>query len=1192
MQSNINYYLKLFEGLRNKINFLLNKAPDSDRNNNHYTSILEEFSLMLMVSQDSGITYRWLLLEDQQKAVISRLKQSDNIKKIHVSPEQFFREWIRFKFGESGLIKYFVQTLKNTEFIKNFSDEKFLIKEGYELDYKRQPEFFKKRQKYRALLSDDKFDPFVELENQWGFKDVAFYYVKLPKLKDVEFVAVFPIMSTQQDQFFEKADFIFSLVKNATLGANLLKDIIDDNLHELYQQQLKTAIISILVDSFAHNISAHSLSALKWWFELRHKITDKRFFIDPLKGLTLSAFEPEKISINQNLLKDTTEKYYAALGLTDSIYNKHFFSLFDLLKFNTGNDLEKFFLFRNSDQIYSDTVKKKSPESIGKVSSVEVVNGEGPNRSYPICFNPRFPISLDSALYPFFRFLRDKGAFWSGVTRDMSFGGETKLWHQILWEDFANNPLYLGSIAKSEGITKLKFNLALKTNDKWISGRFVTIDLSLMDYEERVATNPKHEIEYQKYDFDCIQDHLCEIGVSKQQIAGKERNEIDDTILSKLDAKLKTIYFNVNKENLNHCKEEHVQKLGREVSEKCTESKDKFVNSEIYSKYAFVRLGKCFAHFREIMSTNDFMAFFPGGIVGEHALFTIFENTLRNIKHYKDEHELLNLRKYGIDFWISIEPEKLNITDVAPNPNKSHELFKVSVWLGHKTSKYIKEDGGNKLIWKKLSASTEHPILDTNGVPRMGGNSQDKICAAMLFNNNFNSVEDNHEDAKGKRNVDYFPWVHFSTNDTNLSFDSDKDQPPSRIKCRIDNMPYAAEIKKYKNSNTNQEVFLKKHFYLWKSDDYFIINSASELTGENISRFKFVIISNNIKLPNEQKEIINKARKEGIIRILYNNKDLDIDLLIIKLEKDIPQEFKNENPEKSALIRDKRLCLLYSVWLKQWLPFVNDVFKISFYKFPNETHYSTIELSETESFVRYSETKPDHSTSSIQEIGSKQVKIPLSHGGGDEFSSCNVRSHGAFWSKYFYKAETKQPEDLFDINVVDEGNKHLFMDIAEVIATKVYIFDNRLKSRMPINDIKLGVFEKNLELVVEEEKTLTEKGLFKKHLDKIINNSGTPNILVVHLSYIESLGYQEKTRGFMNLFIETELSNLITKDNFIFIIITGRGRNTWRDGLKEEYLRNTLFKPVESFIHAIESGISYNDNFDVKYNIIKVIFGS
>ena len=94
------------------------------------------------------------------------------------------------------------------------------------------------------------------------------------------------------------------------------------------------------------------------------------------------------------------------------------------------------------------------------------------------------------------------------------------------------------------------------------------------------------------------------------------------------------------------------------------------------------------------------------------------------------------------------------------------------------------------------------------------------------------------------------------------------------------------------------------------------------------------------------------------------------------------------------------------------------------------------------------------------------------------------------------------------------------------------------------------------------------------------------------MSFIESLGYKENISGFMNSFIEKELSSIIENENFIFIITTGRGRNAWKDKLKPEYLKKTIFKPVESFIQALENGISYNDDFDVKHNIIRVIFGS
>ena len=226
------------------------------------------------------------------------------------------------------------------------------------------------------------------------------------------------------------------------------------------------------------------------------------------------------------------------------------------------------------------------------------------------------------------------------------------------------------------------------------------------------------------------------------------------------------------------------------------------------------------------------------------------------------------------------------------------------------------------------------------------------------------------------------------------------------------------------------------------------------------------------------------------------------------------------------------------------------------------------------------------------------INIPLSHGGTDEYSSCNVRSHGVFWGKYFMNISQKHFGSLLENNVQEiinnASNLHLLMDLAEVVATNVFIFDSRIKNRMPVNDDKLNVFRRSLKLVVEEERAFDQEKeeSFRKYFDQLKSLYGIPNVLVMHLSYIESLGYKEMDRNSMSNFIEKELSDIITHDNFIFIITSGRGRHSWKEGLKENYLPKTIFKPVESFIHAIESGISYNDNFDVKYNIIKVIFGS
>jgi len=977
---------------------------------------------------------------------------------------------------------------------------------------------------------------------------------------------------------------------NSLEQVNKVKDL-------MAKKNLKIAIISILVDSYAHNISAHSLSALKWWFELRHKILDKRFYIDKNNGLKLSQFQPTEIDVNQEILEQLTERYYSALGLTDSIYNKEFFSLFDYLQFNIENNSDtpkrsgKLFSFSNSNQRYNNEVLEYFPESKGKVLSNVIEDTWQAGDTLPISFNPRFPVPFDYALFPFFRFLRDKGAFWSGVTRDMAFGGESKTWYKILWEDFANNPLYLGTIAKSEGITKLKINLAIKYNNEWITGRFVTIDLSLMDIQERIANNPRLEIEYEKEDFSKIKNHLNDLNINIDEITDKERSEIDEEILGILDEKLNEILFCSDELDEDHCEDNQV--AGKMHESRCKESKEKHISNKDYSKYAFVRLGKCFTHFREILNQEEYGVFLPGGVVGEHALFTILENSLRNIKHYKNDSELAKIKENGIDFWISIEKgshynHKLNNTNTPDQSKKPEELFKVAVWLGHKTSMLSKEDQGEAAhLWEKVTETTSKPLLDNNGNPKMGGNSQDKACAAMLFNNRFISVDDQSE-----KNI-YYPWVHFTTNGKQFPNNNDyNDLPLTRIDCLKQNLDYEEMNSEFLNNTTIKDGYLKKHFYLWKSSDYIIVNKESDLEGENISRFKFVIISDNV---DDINKTLRFARQEGAIRLIFNKPNINIKEIIDKLEVEIPKEFNSDNysPLPGGLdlnekIKDERLKVLYDIWLRQWGP----IEKGSQIAFCKNKRSSVIDFSENHQITL--EYKNHNENAHI---------IKLSHGGGDEFKSVNVRSHGSFWGKYFSEVVGKQPDDLIKetISIDDITRFHsLLFDFAEVIYTKVFIYDNRLKSRMPTNHEKLQVFEKNLNIIVREEEKLgddsqagsVQYGLFKKKLTSEIENNGIPHVLIVHLSYIESMGYKESTEGFMNLFIENELSDLINRDNFIFIIVTGRGRNSWKENLKPEYFRNTLFKPVESFIHALESGVSYNDNFDVKHNIIKVIFGS
>lgn len=921
-------------------------------------------------------------------------------------------------------------------------------------------------------------------------------------------------------------------LKNTHTSLKLAGDkiAIYDYTQIMLKQQLKTAIISILIDSYAHNISAHSLSALKWWFELRAKIMEKRIYLGKKTPLSIETLQPQKIEISRTIkdaekkydcdvfndndqLVKTTLRYYESLGLTDSSYNAQYYSLADYLRFVGKDDLKNLFTFS----------KTQKPNEINDSSG----------------FHPRFPVPIDYAIFPFFRFLRDKGAFWSGVTRDMAFGGESKSWFKILWEDFANNPLYLGTIAKSEGVDKLCIYLAIKhkskeyPDGKWINGPFVYIDMSVIDYETEIANSatlspPEHKkIEKSKTSSSCKYD--CGI------------------------------------DNIN------------------------------YSPYAFIRPAGCFKAFREILNTPEYSAFMPGGIVGEHALFTIFENTLRNIKHYKESFE--TIRKDGIQFWISIEDETLgnNISDSSINKS---ELFKVSTWLAHETKLFDNHPLAENLLLKKVTDSTLSSILDeSSGSPRMGGNSQDKACAAMLFNNEFKSVE-RRETERDKK---FFPWIRYSHapesdmfND--IGFD---DGYYSGDEAKINDALNTYTLKIGSNG-TNTKGFLKKAFKVWRGENYFLIDDKERLREENVSRFKIVVINTDDK--SKVKEIKDALCEAGVIRILEEedlkkiNNTLSIktnseksyyELIKEHFSVGVKKDTKIPEKEKENEIERRIFGEFYGIWLQNWTKsneyniLIQEIVNAS-----NETEICAIELDSNRV------VKIDITFSRLEGYKKPKTDLFLSHGSSEQDKCCNVRSHGYFWGTIFNHYPQKQASSLglSSYKYPHENLSYLF-EFIETIYTRIVIIDNRIFRKFEsFSKEKIEVFDNQLHLRMLEEK---EDAL--KDIDK-------SDILIIHLSFIESLksnvNNQTYTEDTIFEFINERLQDVFDKNsNFKLFITTGRGRDKWRNSIAEKdkegkYLNRIYFKPVESIINSVESGVSYNDNYDVKHNLCKVIFGS
>ncbi len=943
----------------------------------------------------------------------------------------------------------------------------------------------------------------------------------------------------------------------------ILKDFADvyysDIIHKI---QLKTAVISILVDSYAHNISAHSLAALKWWMDLRNKMLDKRFEVPPT-GLTLSCIQPCLYNVDNTMLSETSERYYEALGKTDSIYNRNFYSLYDLINFVEPE------YFNNFLQIQSKVSDKDDNE-----------------------FHPRFPVPIDYALVPFFKFLRDKGAFWSGVTRDTSFGGETKTWFKILWEDFANNPLYLGTIAKTEGVNKINIYLRVNIGAEEIEGKFITIDLSIIDYESKMSESTDLD------ESTDLHTKIVKFDLSNSQIV---TDAADQAYINNLKETIKT--HNDQCTNYTPPKKEKIIP---------------FVEKNKYSKYSFIKLGERFAQFREVLDkgTNP-NVFLPAGIVGEHALFTILENTIRNIKHINDEEELKKIREQGIDFWISIEEKNIS-TEENNNNLKKPELFRVGIWLQHPTPliRIVKKEKKiePQILIFDITEQTTKPVLDEDsGSPRMGGNSQDKVCAAMLFNNSFSAVEIKRSNSERGKN--YFPWITFST--VNLSheheyilkinFDKKKEVLRSKIFYLLSQLSYSLdvssynsiidslhnqinknsqlslnskdiekELEKYINSCKNDGLlrnliktiasqyndlefktngYLKKYINLWQSNSYLRIKNNNDLKSENISRFKFIAIDND--------SLFNFARQEGVIRIVK------------------PKNNKLEDKD------------LYYLWLKEWLNL--EYSKEYYIRFKKGDSTLGLLCISGDSISYNGILLSENSTIKGNEIG----EIYFVHSGASqEKHECNVRSHGKFWQIFFNDISIKDIKYLrYEVSDDNKAYKYpsersnFLWEFVECLQTRITIFDNRVFIRIPNEkkdpDEEKDMFKKYLKLFVFEEDTHKWDD-FKK-----LDIQG-PHVLIMHLTFIEKIEksgirYTEET---INEFIDNELGSFSKNKNFIFIITTGRGRDRWREILNEKQKSFTIFKPIESILSAVEEGVYNNDHFDIKYNLVKLIFGS
>lgn len=846
---------------------------------------------------------------------------------------------------------------------------------------------------------------------------------------------------------------------------------------KMQQQYITHAVSSILVDSYAHNVSAHALSTLSWWYYRRAKmLRDEEVDWD-----ALVAYLRKDKEIDENLLK----------AFASNIEKRR------------EKRREQ---ARNANQLMADVPKE----------AIRVEDGERVIR---------YPGSLARELAQLLRFLTEKGAYWSGVARDANVGGKVSTLYSILWYDFINNPFYVGTIAKTEDILKVHLRIVLYDKET---------------EEQRTNQTYYHDKTFQP-----------------------ENNGIFATV------DLADPYHELHNDPTK-------------------------THDEVRS--AFVKKGEDFDRLKDKLKAIKI--FFPGGIVGRHAFFTMIENEMRNVKHY-DRERLRELQENGLTVALGIQ-------ECSLHGSQKGEIYRFSIWLEAPSDL---NKGGEHLLLRKWVMLRESIINDARS-PKLGGSYQDKVCASFLFNGFFSHVQrgDRNPDRDTRfdttRDQNYYPWVRPACSteeneipnghrDYKISYNNPSE--PIMVKKNPDDpySPEREEIRPMPFPNLPRFGYAKKVFYLWRGET--LLDWAASPKGQiktdaswdNPSRYTIVNLPGNA--PDDA--VDDLRHEKGVVRIVQGVDPASTDRFTEAYTKWLSLLF---GPGVTALRLDERKPSDPS--LSPHYDLVLDYSSAS----PSFEH------------CPHDQGMPAH----IRSLFSSSHVVEIVHK-GDEIEErrleARYRNHGIYRSFFSPK----------DFNTIPEPQKtHRMLEFFEVLKTRVCVFDNRVQHRLRIDDQKITNGEKTddpYRLMLRDKLHL---GVYNEALEKDAVGSETVpawlsqldendcefvkncHFLVMHLSFIErilehGLRGQKGDTSDVGDFIDRHLLPFVgRRDNFFLVITTGRGRNEWWSNIGGEkhkdkgFTRFVLFRPVESLLAVIENSVNMQDDIELKYRISKVLYGS
>jgi hypothetical protein len=527
-------------------------------------------------------------------------------------PILFHHDFFKYPSGEFLFSKENIEFDTNEYFEKNCEECKGCIIDLKEIKenkyfgiYSDRLNFFDELEKKRdtdTLIEDniDKFKKCYDILFEKGVSDFAYKYA-IPitgsptkinyRSKDFNVniqgsVWIYTITKNEiKDEKFHKslAKKTSGIVKNYSMnyifktGLELEQDV--------RSHARRVSNISILIDSFAHNVAAHTLTALSNYFSNRKNKLDREGIIDDIE-----YHYTEKKAVLLTEIKSKFEKAIKEnqelLGLDYTEGEKDEFSISDIIKFGDKDLRERLFHLKQR----------------GVSNDVEDIY---------------LPVPLDDSIFSFINYLSEKSEFWSAVIAGESFNNSISTIYDLLW-GFIDNPLFIGTLAGSEKIYKIKFVI----NDR----EFVLVDFSA----------------------------------------------INEKVLS--------------------------------------------------GNYQFVKPLSGFTEVKTDLSEKN--VFLPGSNVGKQSVFTIFENCIRNIKHY----DLSNHLRGEVDFHLNI------------SGSKDNRYYTFEMYLG--LTNYLNNEKAEDVI-KNIIAKIENGTYNTKeNLPVFGGTSQSILCSNHLITGCFSDNQD------------------------------------------------------------------------------------------------------------------------------------------------------------------------------------------------------------------------------------------------------------------------------------------------------------------------------------------------------------------------------------------------------------------------------------------------------------------